>query len=206
MRKMILLSAAFALMTTMFGGLSTPALGQNVITNGDFENQLPPPAPPFPATTAPPWTYMSIGAWGTNHGPIGGDPAGVGSWFTELGKPGYGSGGIYQTFNTVVGDQYTINFWGSGYEGGGPAYTAFVAVGSGTWDGTVTDPGGVVDQTVIPSNELAAQTININRSLPNTADNNLVDGWNYFSGYTFTATNAQSTISFWNNAGNAAQS
>ena len=66
-----------ALALAFFATLGFSHASAAVFSDGDFETQ--------PAQ--PPWQLLSIGAWGTNHGPIPSDPPQVGSYYAELGIP-----------------------------------------------------------------------------------------------------------------------
>jgi len=166
---------------------ATAAVLFNAFSNGDFENGFPP------------WQTLNIGCWNNDvRYRTWSDPSQVGTFYVELGNAN-SPGGIFQTFQTVPSVTYGVSFWGSGFEGQS-VHTGSFAVGSGSFDGVVTDAGNNIQFSRVPSNLLAPTQFVADR---NSANNFF--GWNTYGGYQFTATSGTSTISFWNDLGNSAR-
>jgi autotransporter-associated beta strand protein len=155
------------------------------LANGDFENDFAP------------WQALDIGCWGNGvHYRIWSDPAQVGFCYAELGINN-SPGGIFQTFNTAANVTYGVSFWGSGFEGQ-PLHTGYFSVGSGGFDGVVTNASQNIQWSLNPGNLLGPMQFVANRNGPGN-----LFGWSSFGGYQFTATSGTSTIAFWNDVGSS---
>jgi hypothetical protein len=179
-------TAIIGILLASSAAVASPAQAANLLVNGGFE------APPIntffqnfgPGSTGiSGWTVDAFTPFGGSGGnvdivngaftPGGPSPAAEGSQFLDL--VGFGSvGSIYQTFSTVAGQAYELNFaYSHNIFGGSPSKSADVGI-----------YGGVFSTLLIPF-----QTITHNTGSASNLD------WRRQT-YSFVATGSQSTVAF----------
>lgn len=166
-----LVAAAFAAALALAGTANAAAF-----TNGSFENATVDPASGF--------TTLGGGSSAITGWVVGGDSVDYigGYWQPQDGArsidlSGNANGSVSQTFDTVLGQRYSVDFYLAGNPDGGPA--AKVAISSAT--------GGPVQ----------SNTFNVTPS-----DSRGDMGWTAYQ-YDFTATSASTTLTFASATGTA---
>lgn len=134
-------SASLAALMLLLGiAASTPAWGQNLVVNGNFETG-----------NSTGWTAWGAG-WGSNDPPnYAATPAGrVGNYALRLGTAGQHSFGVYQQVAVTPGKSYKIDAYWKGRKVGGTNWYEILLL-DGTWDPVKADSGTPANQVVEPN-------------------------------------------------------
>jgi hypothetical protein len=170
-----------ALLAGATGLMSAPLVAAEALTNGGFEAPvvagpccITSPPTDIPGWTATPNVNVVNGTFASS--PSGTNLAKQGNQYLDLVGEG-GTGSISQTFTTVVGQIYNLNFWYSHnlFSGLASASARLSVVGSGT---------------------------NLSDSITHSSGNNTNLDWRFYSG-AFTADSTSTTLRFVNTTGAA---